>query len=140
MRLVKQLIAQHAFQVPPSMVEREFQEIVYRLENQRRITGSTAQGEAIDLKAIEQEYHPIAEDRARGRILLQSIAEKEGLSVTEQELEQDLALMAKSMRTTAQEVKKWMLSQQGSLEGLKTKLLERKALEVVHSKAIFEEK
>jgi trigger factor len=139
-QLVKQLIAQHTFQVPPSMVERELQDIVYRLRNQGRFAGSTAQDAALDLKAIQEEYRPIAEDRARGRILLQSIAEREGLSVEQQEVEQELALMAKGMRTTAQEVKNWILSQQGSLEGLKTKLLERKALEVIHSKAIFDER
>lgn len=139
-QLVKQLIAQHTFQVPPSMAEREFQDILYRLENQRRFAGSTKEEAALDLKAIQEEYQPIAEDRAKGRILLQSIAEREGLSVGPQEVDQEIALMAKGARTTAQEMKNWMLSQQGSLEGLKTKLLERKALEFIHSKAIFDER
>jgi trigger factor len=138
-QLVKQLIAQHTFQVPPSMVERELQDIFYRLENQRRFAGSAKEEAALDLKALQEEYRPIAEDRAKGRILLQSIAEREGLTVSQQEMDQEIALMAKGARTTAQEMKNWVLSQQGSLEGLKTKLLERKALEFVHSKAAIVE-
>ncbi len=136
-QLVKQLIAQHTFQVPPSMVEREFQDILYRLENQHRFAGSAKEATTIDPKAIQEEYRPIAEDRAKGRILLQSIAEQEGISVDKQELDQEIALIAKGTRTTAQEMKNWILSQQGSLEGLKSKLLERKALEFIHSKAVF---
>jgi trigger factor len=138
-QLIKQLIAQHTFQVPPSMVEREFQDVLYRLRNQDRFAGSATQEAASDLKAIQEQYRPVAEDRAKGRILLQSIAEQEGLSVGPQELDQEIALMAKGMRTTPQEMKNWILSQQGSLEGLKTKMLERKALEFIHSKAIFVE-
>jgi FKBP-type peptidyl-prolyl cis-trans isomerase (trigger factor) len=60
--------------------------------------------------------------------------------VSQQELDQEIALMAKGARTTAQEMKSWILSQQGSLEGLKIKLLERKALEFIHSKANFDER
>ncbi len=138
-QLIKQLIAQHTFQVPPSMVEREFQDVLYRLRNQDRFAGSATQEAASDLKAIQEQYRPVAEDRAKGRILLQSIAEQEGFSVGPQEVDQEIALMAKGMRTTPQEMKNWILSQQGSLEGLKTKMLERKALEFIHSKAIFVE-
>lgn len=137
--LIKQMINQHAFEVPPSMVEREVKDILYRLENHRRLTSAAGQEDTQDLKALEKEYRPIAEDRARGRILLQAIAAQEKLSVEPQEVEQEIASMARGMKTTAEEVKRLLLAQHGSLDGLGAKLLERKALEFIHSKAIFVE-
>ena len=139
-QLVKQLIGQHTFEVPPSMAEREIQDILHRLENHRRLAGSAPQEGTPDLAALQKEYMPIAEGRARGRVLLQAIAEQEKLSVDVQEVEQEIAFMARGMKITVDEIKRLLLSQQGSLEGIRTKLLERKALEFIHSKAIFVEK
>jgi FKBP-type peptidyl-prolyl cis-trans isomerase (trigger factor) len=122
------------------MAEREIQDILHRLENHRRLAGSAPQEGTPDLAALQKEYMPIAEDRARGRVLLQAIAEQEKLSVDVQEVEQEIAFMARGMKITVDEIKRLLLSQQGSLEGIRTKLLERKALEFIHSKAIFVEK
>lgn len=138
-QLVKQLIDHHAFEVPPSMLEREFQDILYRMENQRRLAGSAAPTETPDPMTLEKEYRPIARDRAKGRLILQSIAEQEKLAVTPQEIDQEIALIARGMKSTTQEVKYWLLSQEGALDRLKMKLLERKALDFVYSKAVFVE-
>ncbi len=134
-RLIKTLIGQHRFEVPPSLVEREFEDILSRIESHRRMGGGSQQDAPLKLEALQKEYMPVAEERARSRILLQIIAEQEKLKVEERELDEEIGLMARSMQATAQEVKQWVLARQGSLEGLRTRIIERKALDLLHEKA-----
>ncbi len=97
--------------------------------------GGSQQDAPLKLEALQKEYMPVAEERARSRILLQIIAEQEKLKVEERELDEEIGLMARSMQATAQEVKQWVLARQGSLEGLRTRIIERKALDLLHEKA-----
>ena len=137
-QIVKHLIAQHQFDLPSSLVEREMREILSRWQNQQQATGRGSA--SVDSQALEKEFRSLAEERVQGRLLLQSIAVQEGLTVEDQEVEQDLSVLAKGVQATTQELKRWILSKEGSLEGIRMKLLERKALEFLHSKAVFSQK
>ncbi len=84
-QLLDQLAAGHSFEVPPSMVEAEFEQIWAQLQQE------AAQDENPEaaLKQIEDEkdeYRTIAERRVRLGLLLSEIGQANGVEVTSQEM------------------------------------------------------
>jgi len=84
-RLLDQLAAQHDFDVPPSMVEAEYENIMAQLRHE----ASHEADPAAALKEIEgdaEEYRNIAVRRVRLGLLLSEIGAANGIDVTQQEM------------------------------------------------------
>ena len=75
-----------------------------------------------------------AERDVRGAMLLEKVAEKEKVEVTQDEIDDELGKMAEYYRTTADEIRK-TFEKQGSLDNIKNNLRTRKAIEALISKA-----
>jgi trigger factor len=67
-------------------------------------------------------------------MLLEKVAEKEKVEVTQDEIDDELGKMAEYYRTTADEIRK-TFEKQGSLDNIKNNLRTRKAIEALISKA-----
>jgi trigger factor len=84
-QLLDQLAARHDFQVPVSMVEAEYQNIIAQLQHE----ASHEADPKAALAEIEQdaaEYRRIAERRVRLGLLLSEIGAANGVDITEQEM------------------------------------------------------
>ena len=84
-RLLDQLAAGHDFDVPPSMVEAEYENIMVQLRHE----ASHEADPAAALKEIEgdaEEYRSIAVRRVRLGLLLSEIGAANGIDVTQQEM------------------------------------------------------
>jgi trigger factor len=85
--LLDQLAAGHDFDVPPSMVDAEFEQIWMQLQQE----AAREEDPAAALKEIEDErddYRKIAERRVRLGLLLSEIGQANGVQVTQQEMQQ----------------------------------------------------
>ena len=84
-KLLDQLAADHDFDVPPSMVEAEFQQIWAQLEHE---AGHEEDPEAAkkELESERDEYHAIAVRRVRLGLLLSEIGQANGVEVSQQEM------------------------------------------------------
>ena len=84
-RLLDHLAATHDFEVPPSMVEAEFQQIMVQLRHEAsHESDSDAALAEIDKDA--NEYRSIAERRVRLGLLLSEIGAANGIEVSQQEM------------------------------------------------------
>jgi trigger factor len=86
-QLLDQLAAAHDFLVPESMVDAEFQQIWQQLEHE----ASHEEDPKAALAEMEKEkddYRAIAERRVRLGLLLSEIGNKNGIQITEQEMNQ----------------------------------------------------
>src|SRR5262249_11178297 len=84
-QLLDQLAERHDFEVPVSMVEAEFQNIM----NQLRHQASHEEDPKAELEEVEKdsdEYRKIAERRVRLGLLLSEIGAANGVEVSEQEM------------------------------------------------------
>ena len=84
-RLLDQLAANHDFDVPPSMVEAEFTNIMEQLKHE----ASHDEDPAASLKEIEgeaEDYRKIAERRVRLGLLLSEIGSANGVEVSQAEM------------------------------------------------------
>ncbi|HUK57248.1 MAG TPA: trigger factor [Nitrospiria bacterium] len=135
--LLKQLTEAHAFEVPASLVERELQEALARLE-QRLPKGVTFEQAKIDPQAVRKEIGPAAQEKVKGRLILAAIADRESLTVSKEEIDAALSRTAQELKASAEDVRRLIVSQDGSLDVFKTRLLEDKAMDWIVSKAVIE--
>ncbi|HTN42528.1 MAG TPA: trigger factor [Nitrospiria bacterium] len=135
--LLKQLNEAHPFEVPPSLVEQEVQESLARLQ-QRLPKGVTLEQARIDPQAVRKEIEPAARSKVKGRLILMAIAEREKLNVTPEEVDSALSRTAQELKLSPEDVRRLIVSQEGSLDVFKARLLEDKAMDWVVSKAVIE--
>jgi trigger factor len=135
--LLKQLTAAHTFEVPASLVEQELREALARLE-QRLPKGVTLEQAKIDPLSVRKEIEPSAREKVKGRLILAAIADQEKLTVTQEELDAALTGTAQELKLSSEDVKRLILSQDGSLDLFRNRLLEDKAMAWVISKAVIE--
>lgn len=131
--ILSKLVEAHTFDIPPGMVERELQAMA-----RQQATRLARQG--MDMKTFNvakffEEHKTVAEKRVKGLLLLDVIAEKEKVEVSDQELNTALAAMARSSRQTVDAVKKYYESLDGGLDNLRTSLTQEKTLGLLLSRS-----
>ncbi len=130
--LMSKLVDAHAFDVPQGMVEHELQTMA-----RQQATRFAKQGmdiKSFDVKKFMEKNRDLAVKRVKGILLLEEIAEKEKIEVTDQELSASIAAMAKGAGQTSDAVKKYYESQDGGLDNLRASLIQEKAMALLLSR------
>jgi trigger factor len=131
--LLSKLVDAHSFDVPPGMVERELQSMA-----RQQATRMARQGrdvKSFDIANFREENRSLAENRVRGLLILDAIAEKEKVEVEEQEISSALAMMAKTSGQPVEAIKKYYESLDGGLDNLRSSLIQEKTLGLLLSRA-----
>lgn len=128
--LIKKLVEMHQFEIPPSMIEHEVHVMADRVQQQL--------SQKMDHEALHKEFEPAAKERVKASLILAAVADAEKIEVTDEELDQEINLMAERAKVSPQEAKR-ALYQQGSMDGLRSKIREEKALNRIHALAKFED-
>jgi trigger factor len=92
-RLLDQLAASHDFDVPPSMVEAEFNQIWAQLEHEASNEEDPAAA-VKEMEADKEDYRAIAVRRVRLGLLLSEIGQANGIDITTQEMNRLIAQAA----------------------------------------------
>ncbi|MEK6784537.1 MAG: trigger factor [Nitrospirota bacterium] len=140
--LLKRLIETHHFDLPDTLVERELSTIVQqKLQARQRgnVTDSPPPPDAEELKKIREEHREDANRRVKAGLILEAIAEKESLSVTQDDLNNEVTRLATELRVPmADLVKMIQAGGQDSIEELRARILADKALDVVYRQAFIQ--
>ncbi|MGZ8373969.1 MAG: trigger factor [Nitrospira sp.] len=140
--LLKRLIETHHFDLPDTLVERELSTIVQqKLQARQRgnVADSLPAPDAEDLKKIREEHREEANRRVKAGLILEAIAEKEGLSVNQDDLNNEVTRLATELRVPmADLVKMIQAGGQDSVEELRARILADKALDVVYRQAVIQ--
>jgi trigger factor len=92
-KLLDQLAEGHDFEVPPSMVDAEFNQIWAQLQHEA--THEADPGKAMaDMESEREDYRRIAERRVRLGLLLSEIGQANGVEITSQEMNRLIAQAA----------------------------------------------
>ncbi len=127
-----QLLARHTFEVPPSLIQQE-QENMFR-EQWERLSQYGVKPEQMDHTKMLEAIKPMAERRVRVKILLDRIADQEGLTVDDAEVDATLARIAVHSGRDVNEVRKFY--QERELTGaLKRQLRDEKTMKMLLDKA-----
>ena len=133
--IVQELLKRNTFELPESLVEKELRALVIRKHQDLLRSGQTPSQAGFDLKAFEAETRPKAEERVKTALILAAVAEKEGISVSDGELESGLRRMAAEMGTTPQRIKELYEKKEGNLESIRAAMGEEKVLDFLLKEA-----
>ncbi|MGQ0667603.1 MAG: trigger factor [Nitrospiraceae bacterium] len=140
--ILKRLADTHHFELPDSLVERELDTIVRQkiLEQQRsRVADSAPTADAETIKKIREEHREAANRRVKVGLILEAVAEKEGLSVTQEDVNQEVTRLSAELKVpVADLVKMIQAGGQESIEQLRTRVLADKALDFIYRHAVIQ--
>jgi trigger factor len=136
--LVRELVRLNPFPIAPSLVDRYVTAVVNRALQQLAMGGLDVQAGidagAIDVEKMKVDFRPDAEIEARGTVIVAAIAEKEGVSVTDADLQKRISELAASRGESMKKVRT-ELEQQGRLASVRAQLVEEKTLDMLISQA-----
>lgn len=129
--LLDALAATHSFEVPPSMVEMEFNAIWKQLEEAKKQNRLDEDEKTKSDDELKKEYHNIAERRVRLGLLLAEVANENKITLSESDLNQ--AVMTEARRYPGQEkaVFEYYQKNKQALETLKAPLFEEKVVDYI---------
>jgi trigger factor len=131
--LVSKLVDNHSFEVPSSMVEGElttmFRQHAFRLYRQ----GTDPKD--LDEAKFREANATMAERRVKGVLLISTIAAKESVAVSDEEVSAGLVAMARQSGKPLAEVRKYYESLEGGLENLRSSIRHYKTLALLLSRA-----
>ncbi|MFT3967634.1 MAG: trigger factor [Sphingobium sp.] len=136
-KLLDQLAEAHSFEVPPTMVEAEFGQILQQLQHE----ASHEEDPEAALAEIEKEkddYRGIAERRVRLGLLLSEIGQANGVEVSEQEMNRLIAQAAQQYSPQdRQRFVEYVRSEPMAAAQLRAPLYEDKVVDYLFEKAII---
>jgi trigger factor len=131
-QVADQLLTMHQFEVPPSLVLQEQENLLRdQIERYGQHGMNIAQ---MDTAKMAEVLKPLAERRVRVRLVLERIARQENLAVDDAELEAALARLAVHSGRDVAEVKKFY-EERNFMGLLRQQLLEEKTMKLVLDKA-----
>lgn len=131
-KLLGILLERHRFEVPETLVGEQ-------LRGMMRQLAATMARHGIDPKQINwnkvaSEYMPLAEREVRSALLLKHIAKREGIEVSDQELEREFQRMAAESQLSVEEIEA-SYSRNDRMERLRERLRDKKALDFIFENA-----
>jgi trigger factor len=141
--ILKRLAEMHNFDLPQTLVEGELTAIVRRhLQNSQRKQddpGNAAVSRTEEMKKLQEEYRPEAEQRVKISLILEAIADKEGLTVTDEDLNAEITRLATEIKISVEEIRRMIQAGgQDSLDDLRARVLADKTLDFVYRHAVIQ--
>ena len=131
---MEKLIDRNRFDVPEYVVEKQIDSRMNSLFRQMSGRGMDPRQLQIDWEGIREGQRERAEREVRGSFILDHIAEKEKIEVSDEELSGEIRQYAESMGQS-EEVLRARLTKEGSLDSITEQVRHRKALDFVIASA-----
>lgn len=125
--LLDQLRDRHPIALPEGVVDHEVEEMLHEYAHGLAGRGVDLEHTQMDWSAMASQARPMAEKRVHARLVLDAIADADGVSVSEEEFETALASIARSQKRTTSAVRQ-ALDQAGRLQGLRAQMRRQKVI------------
>jgi len=121
----------HSFELPPTLVEQEFDSIWGQMTNDMEQAGRTWDDEDSSEEEAREEYRTIAERRVRLGLVLAEIGEKNSVQVSEEEVNQALIQQARQFPGQEQQVWEYYQKNPEALASLRAPIFEDKVVDYI---------
>jgi trigger factor len=136
--IIKRLVETHHFDLPETLVERELEAIIRQHMQQQKGDAQKPSGTE-DLTNLRQEHRTEAARRVKLGLVLETIAEKEGLTVTQDDLNAEIMRLASELKMPPNDLVKMIKAGgQESIDELRNRTLADKALDFVYRNAVIQ--
>ncbi len=141
-KLLDRLVETYEFDVPESLLEHELEKLVVNEKHSKKKSEGLAAGETAekapdeeDDTALAERLRPKAIHKVKAGVLLDMIAEKEGITATDEEVKSRISLLARHLQTTPEAVINLFVTRDGSLDTFSRTIRDEKVMDLVLSKA-----
>jgi trigger factor len=136
-QLLEKLVELHSFDIPESLLSKELEDLVANEKNSKGPAGTPEPAEAAkdDDTALAESLKPKAIHNVKAAILLDVIADREKVAVTEDEIKTRINLLARHFQATPDAIINLFVTRDGSLENLSRTIRDEKVLDLILSKA-----
>ena len=138
--VLDQLDAMHKYEPPPTLVEKEFDQVWKTILSDLQTNNRTFADEGTTEEGAKAEYRGIAERRVRLGLVLAEIGEKNSIKVTDEELSKAALESARQFPGREQEVWKYYRENPQALATLRAPIFEEKVIDFLIELATVTEK
>lgn len=136
--VLKELVKKNPIPVAPALVERGIDNQLNRARYSLAMQGIDIAKAGVDMTQMRERLRDGAADEVRGQLLLEAIADKEAIQITDADVDQRVAELAAAQNKPAQKLKA-ELDKEGTLQSLRWRMRQEKALDLVVSRATITE-
>lgn len=122
--ILKKLLETHNFELPEGLLELEMKRLTAQYDSM-----------GLDITQHMDKISELAKENVKAFILLQLIGEKEGVTVSEDELKQEVMNISRRYGIAPQGVVQFYMSRDGSLDALRNEIFERKVFDILLGKS-----
>ena len=144
-QVMERLLQMHHFDIPEPLMDRELQTLVRQkmMRDHRHSHGKEDLEEPVRLqeeaKRLQQELQPEAKRRVKLGLILESIADKEGLTVEPEEIDEEIKKLAKTLKISDDEVRRMVdAGGQSSRDEFRERILAEKSLQLVYQFCVIQ--
>jgi trigger factor len=130
-RLLDALDTQYDFELPPSMVEQEYNMIWQQVETEMKQTGQTFESQDTTEDEAKENYRAIATRRVRLGLLLAEIGEKNKIQVAQDELNRGMMERIRQFPGREKEVYEFFKKNPQALNEIRAPLYEDKVIDYI---------
>jgi len=132
-RLKRQLLdaldERHKFELPPTLVSQEFDNVWQTVEGDLKSQGRTFADEGTTEEAAKADYHKIAERRVRLGLVIAEIGDKNQIKVTDEEVQRAVVERARQFPGQEQQVWEYYRNNPQALASLRAPIYEEKVID-----------
>ncbi|MFC1467242.1 trigger factor [Verrucomicrobiota bacterium] len=132
--IIQFLLKKTKIEVPESMVQSQARNAMYELYRQRMSSGMNQADINSGMEDLMSEAQEIATDRVKLRFITKAIAKGQGLEVSAQEVQEEIAKIAVAQRADAAKLRA-QLEERGELGDIEAQVIFRKALDYLRENA-----
>jgi trigger factor len=134
-QLSEQLLSAHAFDVPEALVEEELGKSLNNYARYLASQGVDLEKAELDWRKVGEEFRPEAVKRVKRTLILEAIARKEGIAVSDVEVDAEIRRAAREQEREFADVKHH-LKHDGGYEALRASMAQEKAMELVLGQSV----
>ena len=138
--LLDQMDAMHKFEAPPTLVDKEFDQVWKSILSDLQTNNRSFADEGTTEEKAKEEYRGIAERRVRLGLVLAEVGEKNKITVTDEELTKAAFDSARQFPGREQEVLQYYRDNPQALGGLRAPIFEEKVIDFLVELATVTEK
>jgi len=128
-QILDRLDEMHSFELPPKMVEQEFDNIWRQVTGDLSQSGRTFEDEGTTEEAARDDYRKIAERRVRLGLVLSEIGEKNKIEVTEEEVQRALSAQLRQFPGREKELVDYYRANPDAVASLRAPIFEEKVVD-----------
>jgi trigger factor len=132
--VIKELVKRNDFQIAPALVQRHAQSIVNRAKQQLAMAGIDVDAAELDDEKMREQFREEAEQEARGSILIQAIAEREAILVSDADIQKSIAEMAAARQENPKKLRA-EFERDHRIHQVRSQILEQKTLDMLIAQA-----